>query len=54
MLQSMRSQRVGYDLATEQQEQQQIMQDAESYGRNLRLILVMMENHWKDLSGRGP
>ena len=51
MLQSMRSQRVGHDLATEQQ---QIMQDVESYGRNLQLILVMMENHWKDLSGRGP
>ena len=50
----MRSQRVGHDLATEQQEQQQIMQDVESYGRNLQLILVMMENHWKDLSGRGP
>ena len=49
----MRSQRVGHDLATEQQEQQQIMQDVESYGRNLQLILVMMENHWKDLSGRG-
>ena len=53
MLQSMRSQKAGYDLATEQQ-QQQIVQDVESYGRNLHLILVMMENLWKDLSVRGP
>ena len=55
MLQSMSSQRLGHELPTEQQqEQQQIMQDVESYGRNLQSILVMMENHWKDLSGRGP
>ena len=51
----MRSQKAGYDLATEQQqEQQQIMQDVESYGRNSHLILVMMENLWKDLSVGGP